>query len=442
MITAKGFDWIRDRVTGSTTDDFTHIMYDRGMVIEDFSTFDHLSKNADATVFTTETANVTEGKYALKVGKSGTASVTSNIEQTATERPLQCYKHDKNIAFDMFIKDTTTLNCFDDDVIGLDLLYGQDTSNYRISTSMVEGELHVGWNYMNYNVTDDIQTSDTGNPCLNKIIWWRIRCRMDNASDTFTSGNVLMDNFRLEGDWLNNMDEPHQVIGITDAISEVVSDNTYSADATLAVGQGYDNLVTGHFLSRGIIIDAMDDATNWTINSTNTIADETTKFIEGGNSLKWAKVNTSTTSCHITQDPTASTHDVTDMYIGFWVYIKDATTYGLMSTPSSCIKSFVGQNISNFRRYDFLKSELGTGWNFIFKHVDDFDNETGSPDMTVIDFLRINILPNNATDTWSSGDIITDYWVAFDYPYIYNKIVPINKFKTYQIVSKFDVRVV
>jgi hypothetical protein len=109
-----------------------------------------------------------------------------------------------------------------------------------------------------------------------------------------------------------------------------------------------------------------------------------------------------------------STYDLTDMYGGIWLYVKDKTEFVQ-------IRLRIGNDISNYYYYDFVPGVLtdldadGDPWNNLVDIaatlVQDWST-TGTPAIATIDYIGIRIQTALAADTIALGNLKMDFWRA------------------------------
>jgi hypothetical protein len=102
---------------------------------------------------------------------------------------------------------------------------------------------------------------------------------------------------------------------------------------------------------------------------------------------------------------TAGTSVNRDHYCGLWLYFKNDSLDYL--TTTTAVKIRLGSDSSNYYFKNYDKSFFVNGWNWLdLGKVSDLDI-TGSPTAT-LSYFYININTNNASDSWSEGDVIYD----------------------------------
>jgi hypothetical protein len=158
-----------------------------------------------------------------------------------------------------------------------------------------------------------------------------------------------------------------------------------------------------------LLLDAMDATTGWGASPGDSISLNTTTYQEGSGAINFIKGTIA--RIYSWMYKTITSVNVTGQTIKLWIYIKDQTTLNKIS--------FV--NVRLYSTYDtaakwgsILNADLAVGWNLFSKHINDFD-DIGTPDITAITTLRVQVYTNNASDTISEGNLIYDFYRAGDY---------------------------
>ena len=72
-----------------------------------------------------------------------------------------------------------------------------------------------------------------------------------------------------------------------------------------------------------------------------------------------------------------------------------------------------GSDSSNYYKYTRDRSDLSTGWNLIKVAIPGgFDSTVNSPVIGSLDYSYIKFTTNNATDLFTSADLIIDLWMV------------------------------
>ena len=98
-----------------------------------------------------------------------------------------------------------------------------------------------------------------------------------------------------------------------------------------------------------------------------------------------------------------------------WLYIINATAKAKFKTSGTAVEVRFGSGTQdNYYKKGWTASQLKTGWNFLHSGtVVNALNSTGTPTDPMNSFL-LQILTNNDSDTFSSGDIIYDLARGWD----------------------------
>lgn len=105
---------------------------------------------------------------------------------------------------------------------------------------------------------------------------------------------------------------------------------------------------------------------------------------------------------------TAGTNITTSRFFGLWIYIKDSTALAKFKTSGTCLTIKLGSDSSNYYSLTKEASDLAVGWNWITSNtvaVEDLD-ENGTAG--TVDTFIIEIITNNSTDTFTTGDVVYD----------------------------------
>lgn len=161
-----------------------------------------------------------------------------------------------------------------------------------------------------------------------------------------------------------------------------------------------------------VLLDSMDSITGWS-STRCTLSLNSTTYNQGSGAINHIKTDNTVSDCFAGK--VISAVNLTDQTIKIDVYIKDAGTLAKVSR----VQLFLGSSGSykNSISYSFSSANLSVGWNTLSASIDDFVVALGSPDKTSINYLRFDVDSVNATDLWSAGDVIVDFYRAGDYPY-------------------------
>ncbi len=130
-----------------------------------------------------------------------------------------------------------------------------------------------------------------------------------------------------------------------------------------------------------------------------------TNFIHGSNSLDLGK-NSGATDLAIYFKTLGFQLDGTGKPAFVWIYIADLNELRV----SSAITVKIGNDVSNYYQVWFARSELSVGENKLGGSLSDDFTTVGSPDITKLDFLRLQIKTPTAGDSIPSGNVRMDFW--------------------------------
>jgi len=144
--------------------------------------------------------------------------------------------------------------------------------------------------------------------------------------------------------------------------------------------------------------------------------DNTTTYKEGAGvtdaTSQNLKTNTSsvTKRWYISDLDTNGTDASKTQPFALWLYIADATALAYLKDSGTCLEIRIGSDLAtNYFSLTKEKSDLSTGWNWINSGTTNVEDltETGTVGAD-LDTFEIVITTNNATDTWSEGDVCYD----------------------------------
>jgi hypothetical protein len=167
-----------------------------------------------------------------------------------------------------------------------------------------------------------------------------------------------------------------------------------------------------------LLLDAMDSTTGWSVSLSDSISLNTTTYQEGSGAINFIKGATVRTYSWMYK--TITSVNVTGQTIKLWIYIKDQTTLNKISSVHVRLYSTYD---TDAKLGGISNADLAVGWNLFSKHINDFDN-MGTPDITAITTLRVQVNTNNASDTISEGNLIYDFYRAGDY--VPNSIIDLS----------------
>jgi len=176
-------------------------------------------------------------------------------------------------------------------------------------------------------------------------------------------------------------------------------------------------------IENGTVNDDGDNQMTGSSGGTNT-TDNTTTYKEGAGvtdatSQNLIANNTNATKIWTIADLSANGTNITAAKpFALWLYIKDATALAKFKTSGTALEVKLGSDTSNYYSKTWEVSDLAVGWNWISSgstNTEDLD-ETGTVSGAIDTFI-IEITTNNATDTFTTGDVIYDLlrqWISTD----------------------------
>lgn len=168
-------------------------------------------------------------------------------------------------------------------------------------------------------------------------------------------------------------------------------------------------------ITAGTVNDTCEDAFTGSGGGSNT-TDNTSIFKEGAVTSDDTAQNliTNTASATKTWTITPDTNFTGTYMFGCWLYIADATTLAYFLSSGTCLEIRFGSDASNYYSLTYTAADLSTGWNWIHSGGQAINALTETGTVTGnIDTLVVVITTNNATDSWSSGDVIVDLFRTY-----------------------------
>lgn len=198
-------------------------------------------------------------------------------------------------------------------------------------------------------------------------------------------------------------------------IYKTTPDYTIVSKGQVGISQG-DLLITDSTLdvpipiTKGTINDTCVDAYTGSSGGDNT-TDNTTTYKVGGETTDNTSQNlikNATNATGIWTKAPATNFD-SALYFGCWIYIKDATALAKFKSSGTCLTFKIGSDSSNYYYKNYTVAELSTGWNWLttINAAISTLSTIGTPG-SPLDLFIIEIITNNSTDTFTTGDVLLD----------------------------------
>lgn len=215
--------------------------------------------------------------------------------------------------------------------------------------------------------------------------------------DVSSSGQTLTSDFEYEVEFDATADQTTNTsrLKITDKTIENVWD--YFSGTTTETP-------THVAFSTHLIFDTMNATTDWSATGGAVATSENRQ--EGTNSIDLTKT-TGSTDVYMAKTLSSVVDASSVETVRLWLRINSLTTQNKLTT-SDCVEIRIGNDSSNYKSITLDNSDLTTIWKLYSFDIDDFA-DTGSPDLSTIDYLYVGLVTNNTTDTWSSGEVLVDF---------------------------------
>jgi len=167
-------------------------------------------------------------------------------------------------------------------------------------------------------------------------------------------------------------------------------------------------------ISNGTVNDDGDNQLTGSSGGDNT-TDNTTTFKPGAGTSDVTAQNLIANNTNATKIWTiadlssAGTNKTATEPFGLWLYIKDATALAKFVSAGAALTIKLGSDSSNYYYYTRTAAQLAVGWNWITSGTTNTEDltETGTVAGNIDTFI-IEIVTNNATDTFVAGDVVYD----------------------------------
>ncbi len=174
--------------------------------------------------------------------------------------------------------------------------------------------------------------------------------------------------------------------------------------------------------------------------------DNTTTFKEGAGVTDVTSQNLIANNGNVTKIWTIAnlaalgTNVTQTQFFSIWLFIKDSTALAKFKTSGTALEVKLGSSAADYFSLTKTVANLAVGWNLITSNtvaVEDL-TETGTVAGNVDTFI-IEIITNNATDTFIAGDVLYDLlrtWVAGDLTKSFETSFPSYDSSTKEVQSR------
>ena len=176
-------------------------------------------------------------------------------------------------------------------------------------------------------------------------------------------------------------------------------------------------------IGNGTVVDGGDNNLTGSTGGDNS-TDNTTTFKQGAGQNDVTSqnliANNTDTEKIWTLNPLTSNFTATEP-VGFWFFIKDQTAFDKFDSDDAVMLKIRtnGDAANLFYSLSRTKAELSIGWNWVTSgavNVEDLSTGVGGASGTLDEFI-IQVVTNNATDTFVAGDVLYDLmrqWATSD----------------------------
>jgi len=172
------------------------------------------------------------------------------------------------------------------------------------------------------------------------------------------------------------------------------------------------------------LINDCEDDSEWSEDDeADATTENSTTFYEGTKSLDLLKSGTTTTKLSYT-NAYSSTFSMLQNSLFTNIYIKDSTALNKIGN----IKLIVSDINDYSQRYEKIFTDLEIGWNRLRVSRDDSDLITTlNPDYTSFKYLKIEVNTVATTSTFTTGDLLMDFWFISEYENYVGDIISWDK---------------
>ncbi|MBI4835194.1 MAG: DUF2341 domain-containing protein [Planctomycetes bacterium] len=156
----------------------------------------------------------------------------------------------------------------------------------------------------------------------------------------------------------------------------------------------------------GTLVDNCDATAGWTASAAGSVSLNNSLYREGAGAVNCIKTGLTTTQVFFYK--TIAVTNMQNKWLNVWVYINNQATLnkiGLMEVFA--LKSDYSWYIY---KSPILPASLQVGWNLLSLDTANPSGTFGTPDLTQVNQIRLDVDTNTIDKTYAAGDIIMDYW--------------------------------
>ena len=152
-------------------------------------------------------------------------------------------------------------------------------------------------------------------------------------------------------------------------------------------------------------VDDCEATTGWTASASDSVTLNSTTYKQGIGALNLIKAATGVVTCSMYK--TTTSRDYTSKELWVFVYIS-STLYAGIEASSTALEIRFGSDSSNYYYKTYTKSQLASGWNYLYFNSSGATGTTGSPSIAACDYTYISYVTAAAATTTSAGAFIVD----------------------------------
>ena len=237
-----------------------------------------------------------------------------------------------------------------------------------------------------------------------------------NQATTFLSSIDDEQHTFIDGDWDYKLNERFvhnttdvEIIGYTTSTSIVY---TFDNGVDFIIYPGYNGFLVN--VESIVVIDDCESTADWNDSADAIAINDSVVHKEGDKSLMLGKSGTTTNEAYYYKTLSASKAGSNQWFVIYFNFGSEE-----IKNKLSKIEVTLGSGGSAANSYTFTLSrsdfESGTGWSrYRFRYNATTTTISGNPDILNINYIKVNLITNNISDTLVSGDIKMDYWIFAD----------------------------